>query len=104
MEHEQWSRTFNDLTALQLEKAQDDAKFAEVQLKSAEEYMCAIMHTIRSNGFTIELIDSHTATVAKTHDRKFPNILCCNYELPMHILETYTISVSGSPAISLLLD
>jgi hypothetical protein len=77
MEHEQWSRMYKDFTALQLERAREDAYSAEDQLKSAEEYMCSIINTMRCLGFTVEFIDSHTVAVVKVNDSmfKFPNIL-----------------------------
>lgn len=86
MEHERWSRTYKDFTAFQLERAKEDVQAAEEQLKSAEEYMCSIIDAIRCLGFTVEFMDSQTAAVVKRHDK------------------THTVSVSGSPAISLLLD
>jgi hypothetical protein len=79
MEHERWSRTYNDFTAFQLERAREDFQSAEDQLKSAEEYMCLTIHAIRRLGFTVEFIDSHTAAVVKMHDRMFPNILTATY-------------------------
>ena len=78
MEHERWSRTYKDFTSLQLERAQEDAQSAEDQLKSAEEYMCSIIHTIRCLGLTVKFIDSHTAAVVKIHDSMFMNILYSN--------------------------
>jgi hypothetical protein len=75
MEHEQWSRTYKDFAAFQLERAQEDVHSAEEQLKSAEEYMCSIIHAIRCLGFTVKFVDSHTAAVVKMDDSKFPNIL-----------------------------
>ena len=63
-EHESWSRLFKNLTTLQLERAQNEAKHAENQLQSAEEYMCTIMNIIHSSGFTVKFIDSHTPTLA----------------------------------------
>ena len=72
MEHERWSRTYKDLTAFQLEKAQEDAQSAEEQLRSAEEYMCSVIEAIRCLGFRVELIDSHTAAVVKILDSMFP--------------------------------
>jgi len=86
MEHERWSRTYKDFTTFQLERAKEDVQSAEDQLKSAEEYMCSIIDAIRCLGFTVEFIDSQTAAVKKIHDK------------------THTVSVSGSRAISLLLD
>jgi hypothetical protein len=64
-----------DFSALQLERAQKDAHSAEDQLKTAEEYMCSVINTIRCLGFTIEFIDSHAVAVVKIHDSMFPNIL-----------------------------
>ena len=76
MEHERLSRTYKDFTALQLERAQEDAHSAEDQLKSAEEYTCSIINTIRCLGFTIEFIDSDAVAVVKLHDSSmFPIIL-----------------------------
>lgn len=74
MEHERLSRMYKDFTALQLERAREDAHSAEDQLKSAEEYTCSIINTIRCLGFTIEFIDSHAAAVVKMHDSMFPII------------------------------
>jgi hypothetical protein len=79
MEHEQWSRTYKDFTAFQLQKAQEDVQLAEDQLKSAEEHMCSIIHAIGCLGFRVEFIDSHTAAVVKIHDSMFPNILTATY-------------------------
>jgi hypothetical protein len=78
MEHERWSRTYKDFTTFQLERAQEDVHSAEDQLKSAEEYMCSVIHTIRCLGFTVEFIDSHTVAVAKIHDSTFVYILYSN--------------------------
>ena len=75
MEHERWTRMYKDFTDLQLERAREDVHSAEDQLKSAEEYMCSIINTIRCLGFTVEFIDSHTAAVVKVHDSMFSNIL-----------------------------
>lgn len=75
MEHELWSRTYKDFTAFQLARAQEDVQSAEDQLKSAEEYMCSTIDAIRCQGFTVEFIDSDTASVAKIHDSMFSNIL-----------------------------
>ena len=66
---------YKDFTDLQLERAREDDHSAEDQLKSAEEYMCSIINTIRCLGFTVEFIDSHTAAVVKVHDSMFSNIL-----------------------------
>jgi hypothetical protein len=74
MKHEQWSRTYKEFTAFQLERAQEDVQSAEEQLKSAEEYICSVMHALRCLGFTVEFIDSHTAAVGKIHDGMFINI------------------------------
>ena len=71
MEHERWSRTYRDFATLQLERAQEDALSAEDQLKTAEEYMCLIINSIRCLGFTVEFIDSQTAAVVKIHDSMF---------------------------------
>jgi hypothetical protein len=78
MEHEHWSRMYKDFTALQLERAQEDVQSAEDQLKSAEEYMCSIIHAIGCLGFTVEFIDSHTAGVVKIQHSMFSNILYGN--------------------------
>ena len=75
MEHEQWSRMYKDFTTFQLERAQEDVRSAEDQLKSAEEFMCSTIDAIRSLGFTIEFIDSDTASIVEIHDSMFPNIL-----------------------------
>lgn len=75
MEHERWSRTYKDFTTFQLERAQEDVRSAEDQLKSAEEYMCSTIDAIRCLGFTVESIDSDTVAVVKIHDSMFPNIL-----------------------------
>ena len=45
-EHENWSWLFKNLTTLQLEQAQEEAKHAENWLQSAEKYMCTIMNII----------------------------------------------------------
>ena len=71
MKHEQWSRMYKDFATLQLERAQEDALSAEDQLKTAEEYMCLIINTIRCLGFTVDFIDSQTAAVVKIHDSMF---------------------------------
>jgi hypothetical protein len=63
-EHEKSSRLFKDLTALQLERAKNEAKEADSQLEVAEEYMFTIMHVIHDSGFTINFIDSHTPALA----------------------------------------
>jgi hypothetical protein len=75
MEHERWSRINKDFTALQFERAREDAHSAEDQLKSAEEYMCSIINTIRCLGFKVEFIDTHTVAIVKICDSRFPNIL-----------------------------
>lgn len=74
MEHERWSRTYKDFAAFQLERAQEDARFAEEQLKSAEEHICSVIDAIRCLGFRVELIDAHTAAVVNILDSKFPNL------------------------------
>lgn len=93
MEHERWSRSYKDFTAFQLERAQEDCQTAEDQLKSAEEYMCSIIDTIRCLGFTVEFIDSHTAAVVKIDDSMFyflySNLLITN----LLIRNPYSLSV-----------
>lgn len=97
MEHERWSRIYKDFAALQLERAQEDVQSAEDQLKSAEEYICSIIHAIRCLGFTVEFIDSHTAAVAEIHHSVFPNILHGNLlTADMFIRSPYRLSVRFS--------
>lgn len=88
---------YKDFTALQLERAWEDALSAEDQLKSAEEYICSIMNTsIRCLGFTIEFIDSCTVAVVKMHDSMFPNILYSNLLTNMFIRNPYCLCVRFS--------
>jgi hypothetical protein len=63
-EHEQWSHRYKDLASLQLERALEESKAAEVQLELAEDYVCAIMHAIGRSGFAIENLDSHASATA----------------------------------------
>ena len=72
-EHEQWSHKYKDLTALQLERALEESKFAEVQVELAEDYVCAIMHAIGRSGFAIENLESRTSgtAVVKTTQGEF---------------------------------
>ena len=93
MEHERLSCMYKDFTALQLERAREDALSAEDQLKSAEEYMCSIVNTIRCLGFTIEFIDSCAVAVVKTHDSMFPNILYGNLLTNVFIRNPYRLRV-----------
>jgi hypothetical protein len=75
LEHERQSYTLKTLTNWQLEKAQDEAHSAEVQLKLAEDYMYAIVHSIQSHGFSVKFINTHTAAVANTDNSGFLRIL-----------------------------
>jgi hypothetical protein len=89
MEHERWSRLNKDFSTLQLERAQEDVLSAEVQLKSAEEYMCSVINTIMGQGFTVKFIDSHTATVGKMNDSMFPTNLRGNLLTNMFMRNPY---------------
>jgi hypothetical protein len=73
-EHKKLSYIFKTLAALQLERAQNEARLADSQFDTAEEYMCSIVHMIVSSGFTIDSIGSHSATVAKVDGSKFCTI------------------------------
>jgi hypothetical protein len=65
------SYIFKNLAALQLERAQNEARIADSQLDTAEEYMCTIVHLIVSSGFTIDSIGAHSATVGKVDGGEF---------------------------------
>lgn len=93
MEHERRSHMYKDLTALQLERAQEDVHSAEEQLKSAEEYMCTVLNTIRCLGFTVEFIDPCAVAVVKVHDSTFPNILFGNSLTNVSIRNPYCLRV-----------
>jgi hypothetical protein len=71
-EHEKWTQLIKEVTTLQLERAQDEAKHAESQLAAAEEYMCAIMHAIHSSGFTINFFASQAPVPAVVKVDKGP--------------------------------
>ena len=80
------------LTHWQLEKAQEEAHSAEVQLKLAEDYMCAIVHNIQSHGFSVKFIDAHTAAVANTDNSGFLKILYRVYQPLMQFRHLYCLS------------
>lgn len=92
LEHERQSHLLKTLTNWQLEKAQEEAHSAEVQLKSAEDYMCAILHTIRSHGFSVKFIDAHTAAVANIDNSGFLRILYQVYQPLMQFRHLYCLS------------
>jgi hypothetical protein len=93
VEHERWSRLYKDFTALQLERAQEEVHSAEDQLKTAEEYICSIMNTIRCLGFTVKFIDPHTAAVEEIHDSMFSNILYGNSLTNVFVRNPYFLRV-----------
>jgi hypothetical protein len=47
-----------------------DARIADSQYDTAEEYMCTIVHLIVSSGFTIDSIGAQSATVGKVDGSK----------------------------------
>lgn len=98
------SYIFKNLAALQLERAQNEARIADIQFDTAEEYMCTIVHLIVSSGFTIDSIDARSATVGKVDGSEF-RIFNVYSELNISVaLDTHISSVAGMPAVSLLLD
>jgi hypothetical protein len=91
-----------------LERAQDEAESAGNQLAAAEEYMCTLIDIIYSSGFAVNFLDAHTPAVTKvTGNEHITRELCASVCLKFNlvvVLDTRTVSVAGSSAVSLVLD